>query len=438
MTCDGAARFASWSLAVLMLCAGPAKAQTEDDIDTSLSGTDSTTTDTSSTTTAGSSSSGTAGSTSVANGTVDGTTGTFTVKLLYAGGDADNHEQDYSEQASTTGYVIPINKASCDQGTIEVQLNGVNTAYLYLEPWYSTGSGQCNQGDRNTRVTSSQNCTKLSFAGDDSQGQISGRTRFNVVVNIGPVCAAGDGDKQLYFLALRSQNSSETTQSFGVLKFTVDTTGPTPATNLSSEPGETQIPLKWDAPADALTTSTAWIVVDPILAGEDQDSGVEDDAAVADDAGTDSDAGTTTDATDTSVQCPSSVLIANSTPDTSTLRDLEDQGELIIKRISPGSKESTTLDGRDFGLNVNLAAATVVIFDQAGNPSTMSNVVCVQVVDTTGFWDQYQANGGTAEPGCACSVPGARTGRFGFLAALPGLVLLGVCIARVRSRRRAR
>jgi len=428
-----AARLVSAGVLAALMIATSEHARAQDDIDSTLSsgtaGSTSTTTDTS---TAGSSST----TTTAANGTVDGTTGTFTVKLLYAGGDEENHEQDYSEQASTSGYVIPINKASCAQGSIEVQLVNVVTSYLYLEPWYATGSGQCAQGDRNTRTTSSQNCTKLSFVGDDSQGQISGRTRFNVTVDITPVCEAGDGDKQLYFLALRSQNSSETTTSFGTLTFTVDTTPPTAATNLRSEPGETQIPLKWNAPADALSTSTAWIVVDPVTStGEDSGTAGAGAGAGTDDAGTatdDSDAGTA------DVDCPSDILVANASPDASTLRDLEDQGQVIIKKISPGSKESTTLNGDDFGQNVDVAAATVIIFDQAGNPSNLSNVVCVQVVDTTGFWDQYRANGGDAEPGCACSVPGARTGRFGLLTALPGLVLLGVCIARVRSRRRAR
>ena len=66
--------------------------------------------------------------------------------------------------------------------------------------------------------------------------------------------------------------------------------------------------------------------------------------------------------------------------------------------------------------------------------SALSETACIDVVETTGFWDLYGQNGGTVEEGCACSLPGhgARTSRTPWLLGSALLALVAL-----RRRRRA-
>jgi hypothetical protein len=67
--------------------------------------------------------------------------------------------------------------------------------------------------------------------------------------------------------------------------------------------------------------------------------------------------------------------------------------------------------------------------------SPVSNIACLKVVPTSGFWDSYKTDGGEADAGCGCSVPGGAHGEsrpwLSLLGAALGLIWLG-------SRRRAR
>jgi hypothetical protein len=105
--------------------------------------------------------------------------------------------------------------------------------------------------------------------------------------------------------------------------------------------------------------------------------------------------------------------------------------ELGGKKLT-GKVSSATINGDDLGSK--LAAVGVIAVDLAGNASPVSNIACVKVVPTTGFWDKYKANGGKAESGCACSLPGAP---IDVAAGWPvGLVLGGLALRGVRARRR--
>ena len=78
----------------------------------------------------------------------------------------------------------------------------------------------------------------------------------------------------------------------------------------------------------------------------------------------------------------------------------------------------------------------VVAVDLAGNASPVSNITCISVVPTTGFWGVYKDSGGTVQPGCACSLPGQpRNNPLTVAAVWPvALALLGL-VARTRRRR---
>jgi MYXO-CTERM domain-containing protein len=74
-----------------------------------------------------------------------------------------------------------------------------------------------------------------------------------------------------------------------------------------------------------------------------------------------------------------------------------------------------------------LAAVAVISDDLAKTTSVLSNISCLQVVETNGFWEKYKASGGDAEQGCVCSTPGAghrgtSNAQWPWLAGLLGVV----------------
>jgi hypothetical protein len=338
-----------------------------------------------------------------------GSSGGIGIQVVKAGG------RDYTD-IGLNSPATPIGKIACDEGSITVTVSRLPTseAYPYLEAWYASGQGACNQANRNTRMTENQNCTKLDI-GDDA-GQIRGRTFYNVKVPIGPLCGS-DGAKSIFFLGLRSQDSAEEAQFYGVLTFTLDTEPPGPAYNVHGGTGETQIPVEWSLPATSLYT---WILIDTqaqLSDGSDRTEGA--------DAGT-SDA-----------LCTSALLRKGASFDPNDELAKSTLPEGIVLKEFDGRATKTTFNGEDWPNKV--AAVTVIAADRARNVSTMSEVACLKVVKTSGFWDKYRANGGNAEPGFGCAASGVSTRSAGFAAtALPLLGLVGFALIRRRIRRRAR
>jgi MYXO-CTERM domain-containing protein len=341
--------------------------------------------------------------------------GTINVTMVKAGG------EEFAEQQRGSK---PINLQACAQGTIEVTISapGVTAMYPYLEVWYSTGSGMCQQGDRATRVTGSQNCTKLTH--NKESGQLSGLSIFNVQVDIPAVCQLNsekseglDGPKTLYFLLLQSQGSTETAQFYKAFTIKVDTHPPeVPAISLAGS-GETDIPLKWNLP---VTSTGFWIAADysqgALLGDSDAGPAAADGGAA-------------------SADCSSNYLKDGERFDPA----VKAEGLFTHHITSPTTEFS--LDGRLFN-GAKRVPIVVIAEDLAGNISNMSKPGCLTVTKTTGFWDRYKQgggeNGGLAEPGCACSVPGARSGRPSTVIAVPVALLLAGVFARRRIRRRAR
>lgn len=365
---------------------------------------------------------GTGGTTATNSGSPGQEEGNFSVTMVKAGG------QPFSEQQRGSK---PINLEACKGtddkgGTIEVAISapGITASYPYLEVWYSTGSGNCQQGDRATRVTGSQNCTKLSHSKEN--GQLSGLSIFNVEVQIAPVCQLNsektqglDGPKTLYFLLLQSQGSTETAQFYKAFTIKVDTTPPeVPSISLAGT-GLTDIPLKWNLP---VTSTGFWLLADysqGALAGNDFDAGP----------------GAAADAGVASSDCSSNYLRKDDIFDPA----VEAEGLFTHHITSPRTEYS--FDGRMFD-GVKKVPVVVVAEDLAGNLSKMSAPGCLTVTKTTGFWANYKQGGGEnsgiAEPGCVCSVPGTRTGRPSAVIAVPVGLLLAGAFARRRIRRRAR
>lgn len=349
----------------------------------------------------------TSGTGAVSGGSTSGTgnSGNLGVQILEAG------KREYEDRISNT---VPINAAACAQGTMRVQIQRLppSSQYPYMEAWYGAGGGACQQGNRSTRPAGTGNCVKLDI--ETGAEMIMSRTFYDFEVNIQPVCSSGEGKRSIFFLALSGQNSNEDAAYYAELVFNVDLTAPAVVQNVASSPGETEIPLSWTPPD---TSQYFWVLVD-INAGP---------------GGNDDDAGS-------NPLCNSSLIRAGAPFDPSAVGALDNLPDGVIYKYFQGRTSETTFNSDDWGDSM-LGAATVIAADKAFNPSVMSEVVCLNAVKTSGFWDRYRENGGTAEPGCACSVPGAgaRSRGLNVTTGLPVLGLLAFGFTRWRRiRRRAR
>jgi hypothetical protein len=317
---------------------------------------------------------------------------------------------DFKDKNTPTP-MTPVGKRACDQGTITVTLGSlpVVDSYPFLEAWVATGNGMCNAADRNSRSTTSGNtlnCTKIDL-GDN--GRNVPRPYATLDVPIKDALCGSDGKWTIFFLALTSQNAAEMAQSYGTVTFTLDTMPPDPPNGLHGGPGETQIEMKWNLPAGE-KTQYSWLLVDtnPAPGGADVDGG-------------DADAGTDV--------CHSNVMREGGDFDPNMVLPAG-----VFLTTEEQTQSSHTFNGDEDFFGSKLVSMTVVSGDRAGNPSKMSNIACVEVVPTSGFWDRYRNNGGTAEPGCACSAPGSRSGGMGLLAGLPSVALIGLLAVRRRRR----
>lgn len=358
----------------------------------------------------------TAGSGAGGSGSTTGTTSTATddngnmnVTMVEAGG------EPFKETDRLGG--VPINVLDCLQGTIKVTVSGLpnSSQYPYLEVWYASGTGNCNQSDRATRVSVESRCTKLELSREDSR--INNRQYYDVVVPIAPVCQlnsenrGSDGQKTLWFLALKSEGSAEEAVNYRSFNFKVDTDPPDPPVIEMAGSGESDIRLAWSLPAG--DPKRFWVVADVsggALVDEDLDGGV----GIAD-------------------GCSSSYLASGKNFDPSSRPE-----GLFVDTFEMATTEASY--SADQLRNLMKVPVVVVAGDLAGNPSPMSDLACLSVVETNGFWDSYKTNGGadTAEPGCACSAPGAAGRSAGAWTAVPVALLLGGAYARRRTRRRAR
>lgn len=347
---------------------------------------------------------GAAGTTGSAPATQIGNIG---IELLKSGTD------DYP-QAARTNWAVPIGRKTCTSTTnktITVGIRGLVSGgtFPYLEAWLGTANN-CEQGDRGTRASGTAVCSKLNIP-NVSERQVANRVNYQVTVELGPTCDA-EGTRPIYFLQLPSEGSNATATSYGVLNLKVDTTVPPTPTNVNGSSGQTVIPLTWTA--NTYDTLNYWVLAD-----------ATDDEV---------DAGTGENVLDgINMDCPSANLRAGKDFDVTAIP----KGIIYAHEEGPG-KHSHDFNGQQFGTK-KAVAAVVMAEDQAGNLSPMSDVKCLYVKETTGFWKRYQDDASDpVSQGCACSAPGAPGAHRNALVALPVLLVLGWAGVRSRTRRRAR
>jgi MYXO-CTERM domain-containing protein len=348
---------------------------------------------------------------------------------------------------------VPVNKAQCDaKANLSLQLTHIPQGYKYLETWLGT---TCNEANRGSRVgTGGVSCTLV----DDKEQNPVTTEDLNFQVSVEKMCAMGDGARSYFILPVNSLNATDAVMTYANVTLNVDQTPPSPATSVMGGKGQTEIEVKWMQPIEAYFY---WIVVDTNVGANSGDASVEDDSGAAETGDASIDAGGVVVAGGASGSAGSSgasgsagssgasgSTASSGPPDhgppecTSKYLTAGRHFDPRPDNLPPGVKSfyvdkmvsSRILSGADIGVPV--AAVAVVADDLAKNDSVLSNIDCVHVVKTNGFWDGYKANGGDAVSGCTCSTPGAghSTTSDSAWAGLAGLLGLA---GYFRTRRRA-
>lgn len=194
-----------------------------------------------------------------------------------------------------------------------------------------------------------------------------------------------EAEPTLWFLAVDSPESSEAVGTgFGTFRLSLDTTRPDAPTDVRGGSGENTIRISWGTDDAGLQGFRIYIDSTPTAGGGGAaGAGAQPD----DDAGTD--APSTGD-------CGSDELVPGTV--------IEDTSGVQVREVLRASATGFDLDAS--AIDGDSAAVAVVALDEAGNESPLSNIGCVSIAPTTGFWDRYRENGGEDVSGCPCSALG--------------------------------
>ncbi len=347
----------------------------------------------------------------------------FTVKLLSVNGAAYNVMS-----------LRPLNKKECDSHVklsfLIENLPGSNVNPAYIELWVGPSGTDCNVATRNTNTNGMQ-CMSVA----SKQIAKTDKTISSFEVTTAGLCGDStnrfEGTRTLYFLGVNSLDSNEVATVFSTYGLLIDQQPPAAPTGVSGGVGDTEIPINWSSTSSDVNHFE--LVWDPNAssaatydAGMSSMSTIDASSSSSDAAVSGEDGGTVTQPNG----CSSKVLMAGD----EVAADPKSLPTELLGKTIEGKVVSTKVSGSELGSK--LVAVGVVAVDLAGNASPVSNITCISVVPTTGFWGAYKDSGGTVQPGCTCSLPGQpRNNPLTMAAVWPiALALLGL-VARTRRRR---
>ena len=297
---------------------------------------------------------------------------------------------------------VPVSKAQCDADDLLHLSITFPTGYKYLEVYVGDN---CNEGLREMRPAGQKNCDYVKTKEQDMT--VTADSDFTIPVK--QACDLGDGTRTFFILPVNTERGTDTATVFARVALVYDQTPPSAPTGVKGGAGETEISVGWTQPSDSYYF---WIVTDSNVnaSGSDGDAGGSNGG------------------------CSSSTLMAGADFDPSVYLNKPADG-IWVKYLNSKSQR-TTISGDDLGVTEGKAAVAVIAEDLAHNRSVLSNVDCVDVVPTVGFWDKYKSGGGIADEGCGCATLGA--GRQSMPRIWSALCVAGAIIAvRKRARRRA-
>jgi hypothetical protein len=374
-----------------------------------------------------------------------------------------NFDVKIDGETPTRGQVVYVTSDQCNS-SVEFKFTVTNyqTAVPVLEVWASS-TANCNMGSaRAKNTTTTPSCWQLTDP-DGELNQVMGQATFTTTAtqifrngyNDTEGCPEQSNQKYtVYFVPLSTPTSAnpnsppDALSSIQQLKgtFTLYNKRPTAPSGVKGGVGQNRLSVSWDALSGVVSTTSyrAYFDVsvgdDPTCAGSllysrpvdgsdggtstPTDAGAADaasaDASVSlDDAGLDAsldDAGLD-EAGAADAQTTASSSDGYFAPDT-------DNKDIFSSSTKGTSASISDLDKKGVAIGEYVAAA-VVTTDIAGNESKLSDVVCIQRVNTGSFLEACSADpnceGGFQS--CSLSPPSRRIGLFGL-----GL-LLGLGIA---------
>jgi hypothetical protein len=295
-----------------------------------------------------------------------------------------------------------------DDAVIEVRLDNVPADKESIDIYVGDA---CNTTARND--TTNNSCR---YVGNEAAGRANDLT---IEIRVGDLiedCSVEqDATPKIWLLAVDTPRGSEEIGSGYAMisKLRVDTRAPDAPTEIMGGSGERQIPVEWTTDGTDLESFVVLIDPSPTV---DPGTGAAGSGGVAPDGGAPTNRGVWNGECGSSVLTPGADLSSIST-------------RVKRKTVREATATHTELSSGD--VDGNAAAVAVVAIDKAGNESPLSEIGCVYVVPTEGFWERYQQGPEAVDAGCPCRALGPAPAQSG----LP-VMLAGGWLARRARRRR--
>ncbi len=333
--------------------------------------------------------------------TTNTSTGAIAAKVLTIGG----------EEVGVGELAIGIDDCANDVA-IEVRLDGVPSAKDSVDIYVGEN---CNSTSRND--TTNNTCTYIDNQPADRANNLIIELHAGDLID--DCTKPEESTPKVWLLAVSDPQGSEDvgTAYAEIANLHLDTRAPDAPTGIKGGSGERQIPVEWNT--DDSDLERFIILIDPAPTME-AGAGVAGSGS-----STETDGGVPTDGRrgGWNGECGSNVI----TPDA----DLSSIST-SVKRKQVNEATATHVDLSSADIDGTAAAVAVIAVDKAGNESPVSELGCVYVVPTQGFWENYQQDPNAVDSGCPCRAIGTAHAESG----LPVMLALG-WLARSARRRRS-
>ncbi|MFT3922712.1 MAG: hypothetical protein QM778_09275 [Myxococcales bacterium] len=327
-----------------------------------------------------------------------------------AGTSADaGTSSDGGVNGSTSALKLITKATTGDGAPIQVTLTNLNTQATQatvMEFWMGMGSQDCFGATNRTSTSANPGKPACKKVGEirnlDARKQVINFTAqelFTDPYSTG-ICTL-QGLWTLWLVPLTNPTPVSGTPENGIgtpiyVKFEPDFTPLAAVTSVKGGRGETQVTVSWNMASGANSLTNYHVYFDtsaPLPSG--------------------------------SGPCTSSLLVQGQN------LPLDTTG---LKSEPPTKGTSITVNPDSLNLDFNQRVATAVVsVDAAGNESEVSNVVCVERVSTTGFWDACNMNGNCKDDFNSCSLSFGDKSRLGWLGWSLGALGVALWLRRRRT-----
>jgi hypothetical protein len=268
----------------------------------------------------------------------------------------------------------PLSRAECLMD-VAVPLELTNVPFRtgttqVLSVWRGASSAMCQTAtQRRPTGTGAPPCVEVHnepATGMTMTTMLSAQTLFGSAA-----CTAGTNTEQTFWFLIMASAGDTTTDvaatHYGTIAITLDPVPPGAPRIHGNAAGDTRIEIAWSNPSGTEELYGANVYVDAM-------------------------------GCDTSGRPVSTTLVAGQSPPSGIAPRQTVMGQTVT---------AAALSGAELGLDYGgYAAVAVTLVDRARNESPLSNVVCVQRVRISGFWDAYCAERGIPVSECRDRVAG--------------------------------